>query len=78
MATGRCYEHPEDADRERSRSPVVRPAADRQRRGVAAASSDRRAYRTAGRMTAAIARLRVGVEMMQNAVNEIAEAAGGL
>ena len=97
MATGRCFEHPEDADRERSRSPVVRPAADRQRRGAAAASSDRRfgfrpavrtgaaaassnrpALRPADRMTAAIARLRAGVEMMQNAVNEIADAAGGL
>ena len=77
MAIGRCFEHPEDADRERSRSPVVRPA-DRQRRGAAAASSDRPAYRTADRMTAAIARLRAGVEMMQNAVNEIADAAGGL
>ena len=48
------------------------------RTGAAAASSNRPALRPADRMTAAIARLRAGVEMMQNAVNEIADAAGGL
>ena len=61
MATGRCFEHPKDADRDRSRSPVVRPAVP-----------------TTAVPTAAIVRLRAGVEMMQNAVNEIADAAGGL
>ena len=64
MATGRCFEHPEDADRERSRSPVVRPA-DRQRRGAATASSGLATVPTADRIAVAIGRLRAGVEMMQ-------------
>ena len=79
--SGRCFEHPEDGPRARSRSPVVRPA-DRPvlrpaaRRGASAASSHRPATPpTADRMKQGIARLRAGIEMMQNAVNEIADAA---
>ena len=78
---GRCIEHPEDGPRARSRSPVVRPA-DRPvlrpaaRRGASAASCHRPATPpTADRMKQGIARLRAGIEMMQNAVNEIADAA---
>ena len=95
MAIGRCFEHPKDADRDRSRSPVVQPADRRSqiavicggrrlirpvvRTGVAAASSNRPVVpTTADVLTAARARLRVGVEMMQNAVNEIADAAASL
>ena len=59
---GRCFEHPEVVDRDRSRSPIVL-------RGASSASAH------APRMTAAIARLRAGLEMMQNAINEIADAA---
>ena len=73
--SGRCFEHPEDAPRDRSRSPVVRPA-DRpglrpaDRRVASAASSHRPAIPpTADRMRQGIARLRAGLEMMQNAVN---------
>ena len=79
--SGRCFEHPEDGPRARSRSPVVRPA-DRlalrpaDRRGASAASSHRPAIPpTADRMRQGIANLRAGLEMMQNAVNEIADAA---
>ena len=79
--SGRCFQHPEDSPRARSRSPVVRPA-DRpalrpaDRRVASAASSYRPAIPpTADRMKQGIARLRAGLEMMQNAINEIADAA---
>ena len=65
--TGRCFEHVDvvvDHRRaDRSRSPV------RRKSGAASASTH------APRMIEAIAKLRAGLEMMQNAINEIDDAA---
>ena len=64
-ADGKCFEHVDVVDdhrrADRSRSPV--------RRGVASASTH------APRMIEAIVRLRAGLEMMQNAINEIDDVA---
>ena len=79
--SGRCFQHPEDSPRARSRSPLVRPA-DRpalrlaDRYVASEASSHGPAIPpTADRMRQGIARLRAGLEMMQNAIDEIVDAA---